>query len=73
MKPSIFAGVVMFTEPEVLELRTLSKVSRPSLVAGTIYNVLQCELDQDVLRAHYNSYLAAGFISMYNPTLFVCL
>ena len=33
----------------------------------SIYNVLQSELDREALKAHYNSYLAAGHISVYNP------
>ena len=37
---SIFAGMVMFTGTEVLRLRTLSKVSRQSLVDWSIYNAL---------------------------------
>jgi hypothetical protein len=32
-----------------------------------IYNALQCKLNLDDVRAHYNSYLAAGHISVYNP------
>jgi hypothetical protein len=59
--------MVMFTETEVLRLRTLSKVSRPSVVDWLIYNALQCELALEDLKAHYNSYLAAGSISVYNP------
>jgi hypothetical protein len=59
--------MVMFTETEVLRLRTLSKVSRPSLVAWSIYNALQCELALEDIKAHYNSYLAAGHINVYNP------
>ena len=59
--------MVMFTETEVLQLRTLSKVSRPFLVDRLIYNDLQCELALEDLKAHYNSYLAAGHISVYNP------
>jgi len=43
--------MVMFTETEVLQLRTLSK----------------CELEPEDLKAHYSSYLAAGHISVYNP------
>jgi hypothetical protein len=61
--------MVMFTETEVLRLRTLSKVSRPSLVDWSIYNALQCELEPEDLKAHYNSYLAAGHISVYSPVL----
>jgi hypothetical protein len=48
---SIFAGMLMFTEAEVLQLRKLSN----------------CELEPEDLKAHYNSYLAAGRISVYNP------
>jgi hypothetical protein len=59
--------MVMFTETEVLQLRTLSKVSRQSLVDWLIYNALQCELEPEDLKAHYSSYLAAGHISVYNP------
>jgi len=59
--------MVMFTESEVLQLRTLSGVSRPFLVDWSIYNHLQSELALDELKAHYNSYLAAGSISVYNP------
>jgi len=59
--------MVMFTETEVLRLRTLSKVSRPFLVDRSIYNDLQCELALEDLKVHYNSYLAAGSISVYNP------
>src|ERR1700683_2941907 len=58
--------MVMFTETKVLRLRTLSKVSRPSLVDWSIYNALQCELELEDIKAHYNSYLAAGHISVYN-------
>ena len=29
--------------------------------------MLQCELEPEDLKAHYNSYLAAGYISVYNP------
>jgi hypothetical protein len=36
-------------------------------VDWSIYNALQCELDPEDLKAHYNSYLAAGRISVYNP------
>jgi len=43
--------MVMFTETKVLRLRTLSK----------------CELALNDLKAHYNSYLAAVSISVYNP------
>ena len=64
---SIFAGMVMFTETEVLQMRTLSEVSRPSIVDWLIYNALQSELALEDLKAHYSSYLAAGDISVYNP------
>jgi hypothetical protein len=57
----------MFTEAEVLNLRKLSAVSTPSLVDRSIYNALQSELDPIALKAHYNSYLAGGHISVYNP------
>jgi len=30
-------------------------------------NVLQSQLDPEVLKAHYNSYVAAGLINVYNP------
>jgi hypothetical protein len=59
--------MAMFTEPEVLRLGTLSEVSRPFLVDWSIYNALQCELALEDLKAHYNSYLAGGSISVYNP------
>ena len=59
--------MVMFTETEVLRLRTLSEVSRPFLVDWSIYNALQCELALEDLKAHYGSYLAAGSTSVYNP------
>jgi hypothetical protein len=59
--------MLMFTEAEVLELRKLSNVSRPSLADWSIYNALQCELEPEDLKVHYNSYLAAGHISVYNP------
>ena len=59
--------MVMFTEPEVLRLGTLSEVSRPFLVDWSIYNALQCELALENLNAHYSSYFAAGSISVYNP------
>jgi len=59
--------MVMFTETEVLRLRTLSNVSRPFLVDRSIYNALQSELALEDLKAHYNSYLAAGDISVFNP------
>jgi hypothetical protein len=32
-----------------------------------IYDALQSGLDPDELQAHYNSYLGAGTISVYNP------
>ena len=35
---SAFAGELIFTEAEVFKLRTLSKVSAPSLVVQSIYN-----------------------------------
>jgi hypothetical protein len=35
-------------------------------VGWLIYNALQCELAPEDLKAHYNSYLAAGQISVYN-------
>ena len=56
----------MFTEFEVQRLKTLSDVSRPSIVDESIYNASQCQLDPGELKAHYNSYLA-GSISVYNP------
>ena len=59
--------MLMFTEAEVLELRKLSNVSRLSPADWSIYNVLQCELEPEDLKVHYNSYLAAGHISVYNP------
>ena len=59
--------MVMFTETEVLKLRTLSGVSRPPVVDWLIYNALQSELALEDLKAHYNSYLAAGHISVFNP------
>ena len=59
--------MVMFTETEVLRLRTLSEVSRPSVVDWLIYNPLQSALALEDLKAHYSSYLAAGDISVYNP------
>ncbi|KIL58829.1 hypothetical protein M378DRAFT_170096 [Amanita muscaria Koide BX008] len=52
---SIFAGMLMFTKAEVLQLRELSK----------------CKLELEDLKAHYNSYLAAGHISVYNPVSIV--
>ena len=66
---SVFAGNLMFTEAEVLNLRELSRVSAPSLVVLSIYNALQSELDPKALKEHYNSYLAGGCISVYNPVL----
>lgn len=48
---SPFAGMLMFTEPEVIRLRTLAK----------------SELELADLKAQYNSYIAAGQISVYNP------
>jgi hypothetical protein len=59
--------MVMFTETEVLRLRTLLEVSGPSVVDWLIYNALQSELALEDLKAHYNSYLASGDISVYNP------
>ena len=59
--------MVMFTEPEVLRLRTLAKVSVSFLVDWLFENVSQCELEPEDLKAHYSSYLAAGHISVYNP------
>jgi len=59
--------MVMFTETEVLRLRTLSEVSRPSVVDWLIYNALQSELALEDIKAHYNSYLAASHISVFNP------
>ena len=59
--------MLMFTEAEVLALRKLSNVSRPSQADWSIYNALQCELEPEDLKVHYNSYLAAGHISVYNP------
>lgn len=38
-----------------------------SLMDRLIYDVFQSELDPVVLKAHYNSYLAGGRISVYNP------
>ena len=32
----------------------------------SIYNDLHCELALENLKAHYNSYLVAGYISIYN-------
>ena len=64
---SIFAGMLMFTEHEVLQLRTLSNVSGPFLVDMSIYNNLKSELALEDLKAHYSSYLAAGSIGVYNP------
>ena len=58
--------MVMFTETEVLRLRTLSEVSRPSVVDWLIYNALQSELALEDIKAHCNSYLAAS-ISVFNP------
>ena len=63
---SIFAGMLMFTEIEVVELKRLSQVSTSSLVDWLIYNPLQSELELAALKDHYNSYLADG-ISIYNP------
>ncbi|KIL70012.1 hypothetical protein M378DRAFT_156070, partial [Amanita muscaria Koide BX008] len=48
---SPFAGMLMFTEPEVIRLITLAKT----------------ELKLADLKAQYNSYIAAGQISVYNP------
>jgi hypothetical protein len=62
-----FPAWVVFTKTEVVQLRTLSKVSRPSLVDWLIYDALQCELELEDLEAHHNSYLAASHISGYNP------
>ncbi|KAK2459529.1 hypothetical protein APHAL10511_008453 [Amanita phalloides] len=50
-KNSPFAGMLMFTEPEVIKLKMLVNSS----------------LEITDLRAHYNSYVAAGDISVYNP------
>jgi hypothetical protein len=35
------------------------------------FQCFQSELDQEALKAHYNSYLAAGLISVYNPVSIV--
>ena len=59
--------MLMFTEHEVLQLRTLSNISRPFLVDLWIYNDLKSELALEDLKAHYSSYLAAGSIGLYNP------
>ena len=64
---SVFAGKLMFTEAEVLNLRELSGVSGPFLVVQSIYNAFQSELDPKALKEHYNSYLAGSCISVYNP------
>jgi len=48
---SPFAGMLMFTEPEVIRLR----------------NEAKSELELADLKAQYNSYIAAGQISVYNP------
>jgi hypothetical protein len=65
--------MVMFTEAEVLRLKNLSVVSRPSLVwFGRFYNAVQSELEPGDLKAHYNSYLAGGHISVYNPLSIMC-
>jgi hypothetical protein len=32
-----------------------------------VYNPLQCNLDPGKIKAHYNSYLAGGHTSVYNP------
>ncbi|KIM74728.1 hypothetical protein PILCRDRAFT_695764 [Piloderma croceum F 1598] len=48
---SPFAGMLMFTEPEVIRLRKEAK----------------SELELADLKAQYNSYIAAGQISVYNP------
>ena len=66
-RSSVFAGMLMFTEHEVLQLRSLSNVRRPFLVDMSIYNDLKSELAPEDLKAHYNSYLAAGCIGLYNP------
>jgi len=64
---SIFAGMLMFTEIKVVELKRLSQVSMSFLVdSRLIYNPLQSELELAALKDHYNSYLADG-ISVYNP------
>ena len=59
----------MFTEREVLCLKTLSNVSRLfiSSVDWSVYNALQSDLEMQDLRDYYNSYLAAGHIEVYNP------
>jgi len=36
-------------------------------VDWSIYDSLQCKLDPGALKAHYNSYLAGGHTSVYNP------
>ncbi|KAH9974258.1 hypothetical protein BGW80DRAFT_1491217 [Lactifluus volemus] len=48
---SPFAGMLMFTEPEVIQLRTLAN----------------SELELADLKAQYSSYVAAHQISVYNP------
>ena len=59
--------MLMFTEHEVLKLRTLSNVSRPFLVDTSICNDLKSEPALEDLKARYSSYLAAGSIGVYNP------
>jgi hypothetical protein len=61
--------MLMFTEPEVLRLKTLSNVGRlviPS-VDWPVYSASQSDLEMQDLRDYYNSYLAAGHIEVYNP------
>ena len=58
----------MFTEEEVATLRRLSEVELLSIVAWLVSKMLlQSELDPADIKAHYNSYCAAGVISVYNP------
>jgi hypothetical protein len=65
---SIFAGMVMFTTDDVLKLIRLSKVSLMCLgVLLSSDTLFQPTLKFEDLKEHYDSYLAASEISVYNP------
>jgi len=60
--------MVMFTMEEVLKLMKLSDVSLMCPGTFSSYNKLsQSKLSIEDLKAHYNSYLAASKIPVYNP------
>jgi hypothetical protein len=65
---SIYAGMVMFTTEDVEKLIRLSNVSLMRLGVLLSSDMLsQSTLKFEILEEHYNSYLAASKISVFNP------